>query len=133
MIARACFAGIVPERALVFANSARGNSAFSWLEPWTNYKIPFSVLIWHFKTELCYKTHIDLHNSVTSVRLFPVEPVTRRATHFPRLLASGNRSLFWSLKVLRGNRRTLVTSLQVNKCILFTHCANGWNCQDRVK
>ena len=61
MIARTCFAGIVPERAQVFANSARGNSALSWLESWTNYKIPFSFLIWHFKTKLCYKTHIDWH------------------------------------------------------------------------
>ena len=45
--------------------------------------------------------------------------VTRRGAYFPRPLASGNRSLFWSLKVPGGNRRTLVTSLPVNMCIIM--------------
>ena len=38
--------------------------------------------------------------------------VTRRGAYFPR------RSLFWPLKVPPGNRRTLVTSLPVNMCIM---------------
>ena len=40
-----------------------------------------------FKTEVGNKTHIDWHNLVTSVRLFPLGPVSDQKRE-------GNRSLF---------------------------------------
>ena len=72
VIARMCFAGIVPGRALVFENSA-------WLQrplltcgqQLQNFRFSqIYVLISHIiKTEVYYKTHIDWLNVVTSVRL----------------------------------------------------------------
>ena len=50
--------------------------------------------------------------------LFEVAHQTTKAL-FPRPSAPGNRPLFWSLKVPRGNRRTLDTSLPVNMCIIL--------------
>ena len=77
-LSRTCFARIVSagcppgvRRALLFENSAwlqRPFLTFTWLL--SNYKTSFlkmSVLIPLFKTKVCYKTHIDWHNSATSI------------------------------------------------------------------